>query len=111
MGDFNAAPDCDEIRFLRGRHSVFSRRTYWQDAWEVRHPGEPGLTWAARNAYTAPLGWLERDRRIDYIFVGQEEKGGRGRVLDARVCLDQPVDGVFASDHFGVYAEVDYGGG
>jgi len=109
MGDLNAAPDCDEIRFLRGRTSLGGRRTYWQDAWEARHPGEPGLTWCAKNPYTAPLGWLERDRRIDYILVGQERKDGRGRVLDARVVLDQPTGEVWPSDHFGVLALVQLG--
>src|SRR6185295_11571509 len=36
MGDFNAAPDADEIRFLRGMHSLHGRRTYYQDAFLVQ---------------------------------------------------------------------------
>ncbi|MCC6999991.1 MAG: endonuclease/exonuclease/phosphatase family protein [Deltaproteobacteria bacterium] len=111
-GDLNAAPGCDEIRFMRGRHSLAGRRTYWQDAWESRHPdhaGDPGWTWCEANSFTAPLGWLERDRRIDYVLVGQERKDGRGRVLDARVVLDQPVGGVWPSDHYGVLAVVALG--
>src|SRR5258705_122657 len=68
-GDFNATPDSDEIRFLRGLHTAAGRRTFWQDAWERRHGRADGFTWARANPYTARLRWLERDRRLDYIFV------------------------------------------
>ncbi len=107
-GDLNAAPDCDEIRFLRGRHTLEGRRTYWQDAFLVARPDEPGFTWAKRNPMTEHLAFLERDRRIDYLFVRQERRDGRGRVVDARVVLDAPAaDGTWPSDHFGVLAEID----
>lgn len=107
MGDFNATPDSDEIRFLRGLHSAGGRRTYWQDAWQRRHGGADGFTWARANPYTARLRWLERDRRIDYIFVGPLRRDGRGVVLDCRIVLDRAApDGALASDHFGLYAEV-----
>jgi endonuclease/exonuclease/phosphatase family metal-dependent hydrolase len=32
-GDFNAEPDSDEIRFLRGHTALAQRRTHFQDAW------------------------------------------------------------------------------
>jgi endonuclease/exonuclease/phosphatase family metal-dependent hydrolase len=105
-GDFNAAPDADEIRFLVGRHTLSSRRTYWQDAWAAWHPDEPGWTWARRNPSTAPLAWLERDRRIDYLFVSPESPDGRGRIESAQVVLDAPENGVWPSDHFGVMADI-----
>jgi endonuclease/exonuclease/phosphatase family metal-dependent hydrolase len=107
MGDFNATPDSDEIRFLRGLHTAAGRRTFWQDAWERRHGRADGYTWARSNPYTARLRWLERDRRLDYIFVSPMKRDGRGVVLDCRVVLDRPAeDGAFASDHYGLYAEV-----
>src|SRR5512146_1846666 len=65
-GDFNATPDSDEIRFLRGLHTAGGRRTFWQDAWERRHGRADGFTWARANPYTMRLRWLERDRRLDY---------------------------------------------
>jgi endonuclease/exonuclease/phosphatase family metal-dependent hydrolase len=106
-GDLNAAPDCDEIRFLGGRHTLDGRRTYWQDAWRVVHGDAAGWTWARKNPMTAWLGFLELDRRIDYLFTRQERRDGRGRVLDARLILDAPAeDGTWASDHFGVMAEI-----
>lgn len=106
-GDFNATPDSDEIRFLRGLHTSSGKRTYWQDAWERRHGREDGFTWARSNPYTHRLRWLERDRRLDYIFVGQLKRDGRGVVRDCRIVCDVPADdGALPSDHYGLYAEV-----
>jgi endonuclease/exonuclease/phosphatase family metal-dependent hydrolase len=109
MGDFNAAPDADELRFLRGLHTVQGRRTYYQDAWLVQPqpPTVAGHTWARRNPYTHKLRFLEADRRIDYIFVGPAARDGRGLVKECRVVLDAADgSGVFPSDHFGLLAEV-----
>jgi endonuclease/exonuclease/phosphatase family metal-dependent hydrolase len=106
-GDFNATPDSDEIRFLRGLHTSAGRRTFWQDAWERRHGRADGFTWARANPYTARLRWLERDRRLDYIFVSPMKRDGRGVVHDCRIVLDRAAsDGALPSDHFGLYAEV-----
>jgi endonuclease/exonuclease/phosphatase family metal-dependent hydrolase len=107
MGDFNARPESDEIRWLRGQVTLGGRRTYFQDAWERLHPGEPGWTWARANPYTAKLAFLEPDRRIDYIFVSPMRGDGRGTVHDCRIVFDKPEsDGTFASDHFGLWAEI-----
>jgi endonuclease/exonuclease/phosphatase family metal-dependent hydrolase len=107
VGDFNATPDSDEIRFLRGLHTSAGRRTFWQDAWERRHGHAEGFTWARANPYTARLRWLERDRRLDYIFVSPMKRDGRGVVLDCRIVLDRAAaDGALPSDHFGLFAEV-----
>jgi endonuclease/exonuclease/phosphatase family metal-dependent hydrolase len=107
VGDFNAVPESDEIRFLRGQHTSGGRRTFWQDAWVRCHGAEAGLTWARRNPCTARLGWLELDRRIDYVFVSPLFRDGRGAIRDCRIVLDEPdADGCFGSDHFGLLAEV-----
>ena len=107
-GDFNAAPDCDEIRFLCGRTTLGDRRTYWQDAYARANPGAPGVTWSRKNGYNE-LAWLEPERRIDYLFVTPERRNGRGRIREAIVILDEVSDGVWASDHFGVLADLDVG--
>lgn len=105
MGDFNATPDHDEIRFLRGWHSLDGRRTVYQDAWARLHPDEPGHTWSGRNPYAHKLGWLELDRRLDYVFVTPLSRDGRGRILESRIVFDQPAsDSCYASDHFGLSA-------
>jgi endonuclease/exonuclease/phosphatase family metal-dependent hydrolase len=108
-GDFNATPEHDEIRFLRGRHTIAGRRAYFHDAYARVHPFDElsGETWAKRNPMTRRWRWLESDRRIDFIFVTAIESSGRGEVRSCRVVLDQPDDsGQFPSDHFGVLAEI-----
>jgi len=106
-GDFNTAPEADEIRWLKGMTTLRGRRVYYQDAWAAVHPAEPGITWARQNPFRARMNWLPDDRRIDYIFVTAARRDGRGVVRDARVVFDRPdADGVFPSDHFGVLADV-----
>lgn len=106
-GDFNAIPDADEIRFLRGLTTLEGRRTHYQDAWLRCHPAEPGLTWSAQNPHTRHLRSLDVDRRIDYVFVTTRRNDGRGTVAEARVVLDERApDGSCASDHYGVLADV-----
>jgi endonuclease/exonuclease/phosphatase family metal-dependent hydrolase len=107
MGDFNARPEADEIRWLRGQVTLGGRRTYFQDAWDRLHPGEAGWTWARANPYTAKLAFLEPDRRLDYIFVTPMRGDGRGTIHACEMVLCEPAAGqVFASDHFGLLAEI-----
>jgi endonuclease/exonuclease/phosphatase family metal-dependent hydrolase len=109
-GDFNAEPEWDEIRYLTGGHAIDGKTVYFHDAWRVAGrgapaPGEPpGCTWSNRNPY-ARLA-LEPDRRIDYVFAGYPTSRGLGRIERCTVVLDDAVDGVWPSDHFGVLAEL-----
>ena len=106
-GDFNATPDSDEIRFLRGLCTLAGRRTYYQDAWLRVHPQQPGLTWCALNPNTREMRSVDIDRRIDYVFVTTRCKDGRGTVLGAQVVLNEKdSDGLCISDHYGVVADV-----
>jgi endonuclease/exonuclease/phosphatase family metal-dependent hydrolase len=102
VGDFNAAPDADEIRYMRGLCSLGSKRVYFADAFGQVGRGD-GTTFTRRNPFAADLP--EPDRRIDYIFVRGDERG-RGEPLEARVCFDRPYQGVHASDHYGVSATI-----
>ncbi len=103
VGDFNAEPDADEMRFLRGLTSLGAgKRAYFQDAFAIAGDGSPGFTFARRNPFAAPL--REPDRRIDYILVRGCDERFRGEPLEARLCFDQPVKGTYPSDHFGVLA-------
>lgn len=110
VGDFNAEPEWDEIRYLTGGHAIEGRTVYFHDAWRKAghgdpHPGEPpGCTWSNRNRF-ARRG-LEPDRRIDYVFAGYPTPQGLGLIEHCRVVMDDCVDGVWPSDHFGVYAEL-----
>jgi endonuclease/exonuclease/phosphatase family metal-dependent hydrolase len=107
LGDFNARPDADEIRWMTGLTSLGGKRVLYQDAWARCHPHEPGWTWARANPYTSRLAFLQPDRRLDYIFVTPERRDGRGRILDCRIVFDQPSPtGVWTSDHYGVLADI-----
>jgi endonuclease/exonuclease/phosphatase family metal-dependent hydrolase len=101
VGDFNAVPDSDEIRYVKGLHSLNGRSVYFRDAWEVAGRGD-GITWSNRNDYARPA--LEPDRRIDYIFVGPPRPNGLGLIEECRVVCDDARDSVWPSDHFGVFA-------
>jgi endonuclease/exonuclease/phosphatase family metal-dependent hydrolase len=116
-GDFNATPDSDEIRFLRGLTTLGGRRTHFQDAWLRLHrepgPGDGpdhGITWSSENRFTRPLRSLDIDRRIDYVFVTSRKKDGRGTVHACRVVMMEREgageDEICASDHYGVMADV-----
>ena len=104
-GDLDADPDAASVRFWSGRQAVGGTSVCYRDAWERIHPGEPGDTFTPRNPLVADRDWPFR--RIDYIFVRCGDHGGP--TLDIAACariFDQPVDGVWASDHFGVVAEL-----
>jgi endonuclease/exonuclease/phosphatase family metal-dependent hydrolase len=103
MGDMNAEPDSDEMRFLRGLTPLSGRGTYYADCWAYCNQG-PGYTFARENPFA--LRTREPSRRIDYIFARGPDRTLRAEPLVCRVALDQPEAGVFPSDHFGVYAEL-----
>jgi endonuclease/exonuclease/phosphatase family metal-dependent hydrolase len=102
VGDFNAEPLSDEIRFMRGYTALGGTSVYFADAFAVAGDGSQGATFCRRNPFAASTH--EPDRRIDYVFVRGHDPSGHGAPLQARVCFDEPIDGVFASDHFGVVA-------
>ena len=49
---------------------------------------------------------LELGRRIDYIMVRCVEHGPTLAISNCARIFDEPVDGVWASDHFGVVADL-----
>ena len=104
VGDFNAEPDSDEIRFMTGRHSIEGQSVLFYDAFAVAGSGGPGFTWSNRNDYARTS--LEPDRRIDYVFVGYPLANGLGHIETCRVVCDDAVEGVWPTDHFGLYAEL-----
>ena len=108
MGDFNARPESDEIRWLCGLTTLDGRRTHVPGRLGAPAPGRAGLDLGVgQPLHHARWASCEPDRRLDYIFVTPERRDGRGRILDCRIVFDKPdAGGVFASDHFGVFAEV-----
>lgn len=104
VGDFNAEPESAEIRYVTGLQSIGGRSIAMLDAWHMAGDGGPGFTWSNRNPYAAAV--LEPDRRIDYIFTGWPVRNGLGQILDCRVVCNDEHEGVWPTDHFGVYAEL-----
>ena len=106
MGDFNAEPDSDEIRYLRGLTGLGGECVYFADSFGVAGAG-PGVTFSKRNDFAAPL--REPERRIDYVFVRGPDDAHRGEPTGARVCFDERHEITFPSDHFGVITTITAG--
>jgi endonuclease/exonuclease/phosphatase family metal-dependent hydrolase len=107
VGDFNAEPESDEIRFLRGWHALGGRTVYLADCFAIVGEGH-GHTFSRRNHYAALVH--EPNRRLDYVFVRGPDRQYRGEPIFCQVVFDKPdSDDTFASDHFGVYAELSTG--
>jgi endonuclease/exonuclease/phosphatase family metal-dependent hydrolase len=108
LGDFDATPDAASMRFWRGRQSLDGISVCYQDAWETVHPDEPGHTFTAVNPLVrAGEVATAVSRRIDYILVRAGDHGPSLQVRSCELVLDGPVDGVWASDHFGVVADLE----
>lgn len=104
-GDFNAEPESDEIRYLRGHTGLGGECVYFNDCFAAAGDGSRGATFARRNPYAAVS--REPDRRLDYVFVRGPDERARGAPLASGLCFDEPVHGVWASDHFGVWARIE----
>lgn len=108
MGDFNADPQSDEIRYLKGQHVIDGRSLYFADVWGYAEPAGPGYTYARDNAYALKSG--EPNRRIDYIFVRGPDRQKRGEPYNVRRAFDHSVAGsegpVWPSDHYGLVCDL-----
>jgi endonuclease/exonuclease/phosphatase family metal-dependent hydrolase len=107
-GDLDAVPDAASIRFLRGLQSLDGLSVWYRDAWESAHPGEPGLTFTTENPLVLEDSNVRQEvsRRIDYVFVRCDEHGPTLEITACELAFAEPVDGVWASDHFGVVADL-----
>jgi endonuclease/exonuclease/phosphatase family metal-dependent hydrolase len=105
-GDFNADPDSDEVRFLSGLCALNGRTTYYQEAWRVAGPHEPGHTLDHTNPHLAELNVSRR--RVDFVFTGDAflRPDTAGRVLSAALAFHHPLTGTHASDHFGLVVDI-----
>ena len=107
VGDFNAAPDADEIRFMKGLCSLKSKSVYFADTFGLVGRGD-GTTFSRHNPFASDL--REPNRRIDYIFVRGPDKHRRGEPVHVARAFDQSAPGsqgtVWASDHYGVVCDL-----
>ncbi len=105
MGDFNAEPPSDEIRYLKGFATLDGRSVHFSDAWDYAEDRGPGYTFDRKNPYAAEAH--EPPRRIDYIFVRGPDSQYRGEPLETRLVMNEPDSaGIWPSDHFGVWSRI-----
>ncbi len=106
LGDFNAEVGSPEIGVLL--------EAGFTDVYGASGP-PPGYTWDGtvnsniglqRRIHPEDAGEEPQRRRIDLIFIRGKPLTAQG----ARVFLDRAMEGLYASDHFGVLAEIGLGG-
>lgn len=114
-GDFDAYPDAASVRFWKGRQSLGGMSVAYRNAWEAIHPDDPGHTFTPSNPLVPSRSnpmvvdgerVLEVGRRIDHIMVRCGHHGPTLEVVACERIFDEPVDGVWASDHFGLMADL-----
>lgn len=112
-GDFDATPDSASIRFLTGKQSLQGMSVHYRDCWQQAGDGSEGHTWTCESPYVRENvdRWqmeTHHARRIDYVLLGTKHDYGKyARVRRCRVVLNKPTRGVWPSDHYAVYAEID----
>ena len=103
MGDLDAETDAASLQFLAGKRSYANTSVCYVNAFDAVHPGKSGDTFTPDNPL-CPRHWPFR--RIDHIYI---RCGSRGQptlgIVNCRVILNSPIDGVWPSDHFGVLAD------
>jgi endonuclease/exonuclease/phosphatase family metal-dependent hydrolase len=106
-GDLDAEPDAASIRFLTGKQSLDGMSVCYRSAWDSVHPGESAGTFSPENPLSPASDWDWPFHRIDHILVRHGTHGGPSlRVLRCERAFDVPIDGVWASDHFGLVADL-----
>jgi endonuclease/exonuclease/phosphatase family metal-dependent hydrolase len=105
-GDFDADPSSAGVRFWTGRAPLDGLSVCYRDAWESRHGDAGGPTFTPENPLVADWDWPFR--RIDYILVRCGDHGGPTLRIDTcERIFNAPVGCVWASDHFGVVADLE----
>jgi endonuclease/exonuclease/phosphatase family metal-dependent hydrolase len=104
-GDLTDPPESASVRFWTGRQSLDAFSVCYRDAWESAHPDDEGETYTRDNPILADWDWPFR--RLDYVLVRCGDHGGPTlQITRCERIFYKPVGGVWASDHFGVLAEV-----
>jgi len=109
VGDFNAIPDADEMRYLRGLCALAGGTTHWQDAWLRHHAShEPGATWSTEQGEARQRRSCDVDRRIDYVYVSTRLRTGLGSVLQCELAMEarDAQSQLCGSDHRAVVADL-----
>jgi endonuclease/exonuclease/phosphatase family metal-dependent hydrolase len=104
-GDLNAEPDSDEVRRFCGHKSApFVDGFVVLDLWRYSDGDDHGWTWDRANPHVRAT--REPSSRIDHLLAGPTPAGLVPDVSSIERFATGPVDGVWASDHAGVVAEL-----
>ena len=104
-GDLNCTPESDEYRRATGLAAGAVPNFTLVDAWTAAGNTDPGHTWSAANPLV-PRYAIHPHRRLDYVMVSTPRRSGVGHVRRCDLAGTAAVEGVWASDHFAVVAEV-----
>ena len=105
-GDLNCTPESDEYRRATGLVPGAVPGFTLVDAWSAAGNTDPGHTWSAANPLV-PSRAIHPHRRLDYVMVSTPRRSGAGHVRRCSLAGTAAIDGVWASDHFAVVAEVE----
>ena len=114
LGDFNASPDSPSLHYLTGKKRYI-------DALKIAGRGNDVTWYPEHNAnirYSTTLSdsshatameklgarYDDTPRRIDFVLLS--DRFTATSIGDGKVFLKNPQNGIFASDHYGVYAQV-----
>ena len=101
-GDFNDVPESPAVEWI-------TRNAEFCDLFEHSRSSDRGITWDNRNPYIqthAAKGVRFPDRRIDYLFASRNLAAARALKRCEVVFRSSCRNGAFASDHYGVLAEM-----
>jgi endonuclease/exonuclease/phosphatase family metal-dependent hydrolase len=100
VGDFNIRPQDESNLFPLESEP----KNEFEDAWIEKYPSLPGFTWCNLQLSTRDKGKAcegPASERIDGILIKGEHK-----ILETSVFGQQPVQGVFGSDHRAIAADI-----
>lgn len=106
-GDFNATPESDTIRYLKGLGVYSNHSTLYIDSFEVKEDDEYSFTVDSQNPYAINTARNSKvdgkfpDRRIDYIFSRGWAYGRPGAGIKYEI-LGRDENNL--SDHYGILA-------
>lgn len=92
MGDLNAEPEEDSIRYLVGAGEIAGEHSDLVDCWVAAHPHDSGFTYAS----SGPV------RRIDYVLARNLPAGA----ISAFTVGGEARGGVYPSDHLGIVVDL-----
>jgi endonuclease/exonuclease/phosphatase family metal-dependent hydrolase len=95
------------MRFWTGLQSLDGLSVAYRDAWATVHADEAGHTFTPANPLVTAGNWpRETGRRIDHILVRCDQHGPTMRIESCSRLFDSARADVWASDHFGVMADL-----